>query len=103
MLTKKIIRGKLYNTETAEYLGSYMYGAPSDFRYTEEYLYRKKTGEYFLAGSGGPLSKYRKDCRPNGWGWGSEIIPMSLEAAKDWVEEYLDAEEYIDIFGEPEE
>lgn len=35
---KQIINGKLYNTETASYIGSNR----SDFHYFEEELYRKK-------------------------------------------------------------
>ena len=56
---KKIINGKLYNTETAKKLAEYSNDCTwSDFRCLEEALYRKRTGEYFLYGSGGPLTGY---------------------------------------------
>lgn len=45
---KKIINGKMYNTETAEFIDSYESGYPKDFAYVYEALYRKKTGEFFL-------------------------------------------------------
>ena len=54
---KKIINHKMYNTETAERLASSSNGyGYDDFRYMEEQLYRKKTGEFFLYGEGGALS-----------------------------------------------
>ena len=43
-----IINGKLYNTETATYVGGYSNGLSiNDFNYYDEELYRKRTGEYF--------------------------------------------------------
>lgn len=100
---KKIINGKMYNTETAKVLGEYDNGyVCGDFNYFSETLYRKKTGEYFLFGAGGALSGYASHCG-NRSGYGKEIIPMSEAKAKKWAEEYLDADEYIAVFGEPEE
>lgn len=99
---KKIIKGKTYNTETAQYLGFYSSGNPSDLNHYQEELYIKKTGEYFLYGTGGPASKYSK--QTESWWTGSEdILPMSKEAAMEWAERYLSAREYCEIFGEPEE
>lgn len=41
---KKIINGKMYNTETATEIEHYNNGMPySDFTYFEESLYKKKT------------------------------------------------------------
>ena len=42
---KKIINGKMYNTETAEEIGSWE-NTPykSNYIYFKEYLYRKKNG-----------------------------------------------------------
>lgn len=51
---KKIINGKMYNTETATELGDFWNGlSTSDFRNLSETLYRKKNGEFFLYGQGG--------------------------------------------------
>lgn len=49
---KKIIEGKMYNTETATYIGRYRTDTMSrrDFRYLEEELYQKRTKEFFLCG-----------------------------------------------------
>lgn len=53
-----------------------------DFRYVEETLYRKRTGEFFLFGQGGPASKYAVSTGLNSWSGGSKIIPLSVAEAK---------------------
>ena len=99
---KKIIDGKMYNTETAKKVGYYDNGAYESFSYFEETLYRKGTGEFFLYGSGDANSRYRK-CS-NGYQTGSEeIIPYTKEKARKWMEQNASTEEYIKVFGEPNE
>ncbi len=100
-MTKKIINGKLYNTETATLVGEWCNNnSTNDFKYCEENLYRKCTGEYFLYGEGGPLSKYSKSYGDNSWGYGYAITPLSEEEAKQWAEDRLSTDEYIAEFGE---
>ena len=96
---KQIINGKRYDTSTAELINSYEYSYPRDFNYVYEQLYRKKTGEFFIAGEGGPLSKYRQSCGQNEWSGGSRIVPLSFEDAQMWVEEHCSADRYEEIFG----
>lgn len=99
---KKIIDGKMYNTETAKRVGYYDNGAYGSFSHFEETLYRKRTGEFFLHGSGDANSRYRKYY--GGYQEGSEeIIPYTKEKAKKWMEQHASAEEYIKVFGEPGE
>lgn len=101
---KKIINGKMYNTETAKALGTAYSNAPvNSFEYWKETLYKKKTGEYFLYGYGGPVSQYAKCIDMNTWSGGDKFIPLTETKAMKWAERYLSAEEYCDIFGEPEE
>lgn len=64
-----------------------------------EDLYRKRTGEYFLSGEGGPASKYAISTGNNSWSGGDKIIPLSFEAASRWAEEHMDASEYESEFG----
>lgn len=93
---KNIIKGKVYNTETAEKMGCWDNGYPvSDFHYTGESLYKKKTGEFFLYGVGGALSYYSSHS-----GWGEKIKPLTLAEAKEWAEEKLATDEYEEMFGE---
>ena len=101
---KKILKNKVYDTETAQKLAEY---APnpyrSDFHYFCETLYQKKTGEFFLHGEGNAASKYSRSCGQNEWCGGEQIIPMTYAEAQTWAEEHLDGDTYISIFGEPEE
>lgn len=98
---KKIINGKMYDTETAKELGSWSNGGGwNDFHHTEETLYRKKTGEFFLFGEGGPMTRYAVSEGQNFWTGGSRIMPMTYQEAQKWAEENLTADEYEEIFGE---
>lgn len=101
---KKIINGKKYDTETARVIGSYDNNMNySDFRWYEETLYRKKNGEFFMYGEGGGLSRYRTCLSNNSFCEGCGIIPMTEDDAKAWVEKHLSYEDYVRIFGEPDE
>ncbi len=100
---KKIINGKRYDTKTARLVGLTTYGIPGDLYYWCEDLYLKKTGEFFIHGQGGPMSKYSERSGENTWSYGHEIRPLSLKEAKKWAEKYLDADAYEKIFGKVEE
>lgn len=97
---KKIINSKMYNTDTATQIGVYNYLCPGQLAYVCETLYRKTTGEYFLAGEGGAASQYARPTEDGNMtgGWG--IVPMTQQEAMAWTEEYLDAETYIATFGD---
>ena len=100
---KKIINGKVYDTDTAERVGSWDNGKyTNDLYYCSEDLYRKRTGEFFLYGEGGPGSKYAVSCGSNSWSGGEKIIPLTYDAAQKWAE-CLSGEEYEAIFGTVEE
>ena len=101
---KKIINGKVYDTDTARELGYWANMADRrNFSQFEETLYRKKTGEFFLYGEGGPASKYAQAVGQNEWSGGSRIMPLDFSEARQWAEEHLDADEYESIFGEVSE
>ena len=100
---KKVIDGKRYDTGTAKKMGADGYSNRRDFNYWYETLYRKSTGEFFLYGEGGPASKYAETIGQNEWSGGEKIIPLTIESAKKWAEDHLDADEYEAIFGEVEE
>ena len=97
---KKVIQGKLYDTETATEVHEWSDGAPSDFRYVEETLYRKRTGEYFLHGYGGPMTRYaEREAYGSGYCYGSSIVPLTYDEARAWAEEHMDADGYQAEFG----
>ena len=100
---KKIVNGKLYNTETAKLLGEYDKGIPGNLDFVGEELYRTKKGAYFLFGHGGPLSRYSKPISSGGLGAGQVILPMEESEAKAWAEKHLTADEYLAIFEDVEE
>ena len=100
---QKIIKGRKYNTDTAQEVCGYSNGLPwGDFDWVQETLYVKRTGEYFLHGKGGARSKYAV---PDGdfMGGGSEIIPLSEKEAQSFVKENGDTETYEKFFGEVSE
>ena len=96
---KKIIRGKRYDTETAKEVGYDSYGEPGSFQFWGESLYRKSTGEFFLYGYGGSMTKYARQTGENNWSGGDKIIPLSIEAAQEWAEIHMDADDYEKVFG----
>lgn len=97
---KKVINGKLYNTETAKLLGEDSYSHPGDLAHWSEELYQKRTGEFFIYGEGGPMSRYAQTTGQNEWSAGEQIQPMTTENARQWAEKHLSADEYETIFGE---
>lgn len=96
---KKVIAGSKYDTDTAQLLGTWTNGYIDDFEAIEESLYRTKAGKYFLHGVGGPKSRYGKWVDNSTLEGGSEIIPLTREAAQKWAEEHLDTDTYEEAFG----
>ena len=83
---KKVVGRKLYDTDTAEILFTWCnYHMPNDYHYCEEVLYRTKKGAYFIAGKGGPASKYAV---LNGREAGDGIEPLTGEEALQWLESH---------------
>lgn len=100
---RKIINRKMYDTETADCVGVDKFGADIYAGYWIERLYRKRNGEFFLYCEGGPKSKYGRFDPGIGYMEGKIIIPLSVEEAEDWTEKHLGADEFISLFGQPEE
>lgn len=97
----KIIKGRKYDTSTAREVGQFgNSGTWRDYSHYEETLYQKRTGEYFLHGEGGPMTRYATKVEQNSWSGGSAIRPLDYEEARAWAEEHLDAEDYEREFGE---
>ena len=83
---KKVINGKMYNTDTAEMI----YSLPS-WKDTGHDMYKKKTGEFFIY------------CWSKWSGHEPHIEPLTEERAKELCEVYLDGDEYEEVFGKVEE
>lgn len=84
---KQIINGKKYDTETATLIAEDSYLYQSDFRYYDEALYKTKKGAWFLAGEGGPMSKYAEPTGDGNIGYGNGIKPLLKSEAQTWLEE----------------
>lgn len=74
---RKVIRGRVYDTDTAKLMGSC----------GDATLYRKRTGEYFI--------QYFFS------GEGYHIVPMSSSDAFAWADEHLTQSDVGIIFGIP--
>lgn len=97
---RKIIDGRKYDTDTAQELAEWKDGWPRDNTRVRETLYRKRTGEYFLLGEGGPDSRYARQVELALFSEGWRIMPLTFEQARQWAEDRLDADEYEGLFGE---
>jgi hypothetical protein len=97
---KKIIKGKMYDTDTATQVGEHEESYPTEFDYVCEVLYRKRTGEYFVHGRGNAASRYAQPSGLGNWGPGERIMPYTYEQARQWAEDSLGVDEYQAEFGE---
>ena len=98
---KSIINGTRYDTEKAIEIGSASANCPcSDFGYWESRLYKTpKSGRYFLAGWGGPMTRYARSLGNNSSGGGEKIDPMTEAEALAWAEQYLEVDEVEAAFA----
>lgn len=95
---KAIINGTLYNTDTAIPLGSANNTGPQISRTSAEWweatLYRTpRSGRYFLAGRGGPMSMFAKSVGARTWSGGERIVPLDEPEAFSWAQEHLPTDE----------
>lgn len=85
---KKVINGKIYDTDKATKICALNQGnGISDVYWAEFELYQTlKSKRFFIAGKGGPLSLFGKPSRDGGWDSGEGIIPISEEKALELCE-----------------
>lgn len=100
---RKVINGKLYDTETAEVITGRTNGYTSnDLNYECENLYRSQKGTYFMHYQGGPLSRYARQYG-NGAIGEEGINVLTEEEARNWAMKCMEADDYIEVFGAVEE
>lgn len=96
---KKVIGGKIYNTATATEVASYSNGfGCRDFRSMDETLYKTKKGSWFLAGEGGPMTKYARPCG-NMTSGGEDIIALTKDEALEWLEDHDETDAIEEYFA----
>ncbi len=99
---RAIINGLRYDTDKAALVGEASYnGSRTDFQWWEAGLYKTpRSGRFFLAGRGGPMTRWAKSIGNNGRTGSSGIAPMSLDEAREWAERYLTVDEVETGFAE---
>jgi hypothetical protein len=86
LIMKRIINGKVYNTETAEKVAFWDNDLfANDFGYMSEALYITRKGNYFIHGKGGATSKYAKHAH-GGRIAGESIVVITEKDALEWCE-----------------
>jgi len=75
---QKIIRKKVYDTETATVIAKAVYGTFGDPAGYEEILYQAPEGHFFVYGIGGEESPYPAE----------KIAPISKVNAAAWADEH---------------
>lgn len=94
---KKVIKGKVYDTEKARVIGCYVEDCLDDSFTYKETLYRDREGEYFVHGGGGANSPYSK-WDGSGRLPGEDILRVREDIANEWAKKKLSEEEYELIF-----
>lgn len=89
---KKTIRGRTFDTDTAERLGAYRDSN------CIEVLFRKRTGEFFLYGRGNADSAYAV-WKGNSVVGSEQIIALTPKEAEKWGRSHLNRQQYDDLFG----
>lgn len=97
---KKIINGLRYDTASAIEVGSASHGYGNDFSAWSATLYKTpRSGRFFLAGEGGPMTTWARRVDQNSWAGGEGIIPIDRLEALAWAEQHLSEDEIEEHFG----
>lgn len=98
---KQVLGQKIYDTEKAEEIANFSNGlGVSDFRNLDESLYVTKNGDFFLAGEGGAMTKYKESAGNMSTG-GSKITTLTKRDALYWCEDRkIDVETIKKYFGD---
>lgn len=83
---KRIVDGKVYDTDTATMVANECYGYGGDFNAWSEVLYVTKSGSFFLHGWGSCRTEYAVSTGQNSWSDGERLIPYDKIQVMDWAE-----------------
>lgn len=100
---KKIIKGKVYDTEKATLIARADHDNIKDANNLKckQALYRKKTGEFFVHLEGPSLTLH--DIFGGEFRQNRGIYPMTYKQAQLFVEKELSADTWTNLFGDPDE
>lgn len=99
---KRVIDGRRYDTDTAEFLCDLTPASHNinDFKYENTSLYRTQRGAYFLSGSGHGLTRWARKMPDGGYGYGEGIIPLDDREALRVLENEAEDELIEKYFGD---
>lgn len=98
---KKVINGKVYDTEKAKLVHEWNNGnMPGDFKYREKKLYRTKKGNWFLHHVGGAMTDMAKPVGNNNTSGSESIETISEEDAIGFLESHGGDEVILNYFPE---
>ncbi|MCV3769086.1 hypothetical protein [Rhizobium sp. TRM95796] len=97
----QVVDGLRYNTETAIEICTYYSTADvGDFTYECTTLFQTKKGRFFIAGHGGPRSRWSRSLGNNTIASGEGLRPISAEEARRFAEQNADPDtvtKYFDV------
>lgn len=98
---KRLITNKKYDIHAAKLVAEYNNGLDNNNAEScIEELYLNESGEYFLYGRGGKVTRWFGVKGMSGEG----IKPLTAKQAQEWIDLHShDKYEYADLFGEAEE
>lgn len=83
---KKVINGKMYDTEADLAIAFYEVSDNTNSRYYfRESLHMTRGGEFYLHGTGGFFTQYAMICEDGSKAPGEDLILMPIEKTKRWV------------------
>ena len=97
---RRSIDGKVYDTNTAEIICDISEGRIGEWDSVSARLYVTKKGAYFIAGYGGPTTRFKKQTNDkNGWVGSESIIPIGVEEARTYCEKFepYDVEQNFEV------
>lgn len=101
---RKVIGGKVYDTDKAELLHTYEpIQNMDDFHYILESLYVTPKGAFFLCGEGGPMSAYVQSLGGGSYSGGEGLQVLSVQEAAEWLETHggdealIEHESFVDL------
>ena len=102
---RKIINGKVYDTATAQEICNISPSgySRSDFGWEDTTLYQTKKCAFFIAGEGGPNSRWAHHFPGGGRSDGNGLELIDASHAKSLVEQHASEDTFIAVFGKPEE
>lgn len=102
---RKIIGRKVYDTNTAQTVCDISPSgfSGSDFRWEDTKLYKSPKGQFFIAGEGGPMTRWAEPSGNNGTTGGRGLVLISDDAAVSLAERFASPGAIEIAFGKAEE